>query len=146
MKRNAEHCDQKGETLSRDSMIVSPNFVGTIQMNFQNCDDKGRRNPVVDKDGYQWKKTTNKSRKTVYKCSALQEGIGCSAVKTIVKPLFGKLTINYLAAHSCSTNALVDKEVEVEKAMNQPENEEPNFEEDFADKLIEMDTSTKNSS
>ena len=72
-KRNEEHCDQKGETLSRDSMIVSTNFVGTIQMNFQNCDDKGRRNPVVDKDGYQWKNTTNKSRKTVYKCSALQQ-------------------------------------------------------------------------
>ena len=147
---NEEHSDQMKETVSRDSILVSPNFIGTIQMESQKYDNKGRRNAIVDTDGYKWKRATNKNRKTVYKCSALRDGIKCSAVKSIVKPFKktggGKLTIKYLAAHSCSTNELVNKEVEMDKAKNQPETEEPNIEEEISntfddseDKLIEMD-------
>ena len=147
---NEKHSDQMKETVSRDSILVSPNFIGTIQMESQKYDDKGRRNAIVDTDGYKWKRATNKNRKTVYKCSALRDGMECSAVKSIVKPFKktggGKLTIKYLAAHSCSTNELVDKEVEMDKAKNQPETEEPNIEEEISntfddseDKQIEMD-------
>ena len=74
-------------TSSKDSNLISPNFVGSLQLDLvPKFDRKGSRNEFVNMDGFKWKKTST-NHKAAYKCSAIQDEKACCAVKTIVKPL-----------------------------------------------------------
>ena len=98
------------EKLEKEN-IVLPNFTGmivikrkskisNIKCQFKNSDS------LVKIDGYSWKRLTAKNRKKVYKCTNENNGIGCSAVKTLKVPFDtkkrqdGLVEVHYLSCHS----------------------------------------------
>ena len=93
--------------------FIQSDFTGKIVLKKSNCNDRTNHKVnyknfdyKIDSDGFKWKRkrVNGRTKRLLYVCAAVKDGIACSAAKTIYTPygsfFKGERIVEYLSVHS----------------------------------------------